>query len=107
MGENLLGRQTAINPTMEKTVVETGRRPTGGSTSRRREVMKWNKELPTKPGWYWWTSPDGGEKEVMNIFYSEPTQGLRAYSVSIPASQPLESLGGSMWIGPIEEPSGV
>lgn len=32
-------------------------------------------ETPTFPGWYWWTSPRGGEEEVVYVT-RRPPQGL-------------------------------
>lgn len=62
--------------------------------------MRWTREKPTKPGWYWCYSA-GTEKQILDFgFHYGHDQGLQ------PRSGQFSTQGWEWFSGPIPEPTG-
>ena len=65
--------------------------------------MKWIKEKPTKPGWYWWHIKSGF---IPDMVYVTKTVGKDRMIILYPHSDKVlyaDECGGE-WSGPILEP---
>ena len=78
------------------------------SSSRLAEIvriLRWNTQLPTKPGWYWlWeeeTSVNDGEPAIVEV--AEGKFGLEVHFSGTELTKPLKTIGGQ-WGGPIPLP---
>lgn len=61
--------------------------------------MIWTKEVPQKPGFYWWRSYDDEPWEVVELRIA----GDRLFHVRCGRTAEIDSSKGE-WAGPLEEP---
>lgn len=65
--------------------------------------MKWRKEPPDKPGW-WWLKRIGDDAAPEVVLLAWADWQKRFYCISTSGSPPLDSVNAESWSGPIEEP---
>jgi hypothetical protein len=65
--------------------------------------MKWTKETPTEPGWYWYQ--EGGEPPAMyEVFTWGPGEPLVVVNQDCHESMEMWTAPSSQWYGPIQPP---
>jgi len=64
--------------------------------------MKWRKEPPDKPGWWWLKRIGDDAPEVVLLAWADWQK--RFYCISTSGSPPLDRVNAESWSGPIEEP---
>lgn len=66
--------------------------------------MKWTKQAPTEPGWWWVRYMDGQRKEVVAIAQTERRYESLNWRLMSGVWQPMTFRKISEWAGPIEPP---
>lgn len=67
--------------------------------------MEWTQEAPTKPGWYWYWSPEWDSDaplSVLEVIWHN-AEGGRLDAWDSDEGRNVETYSG-YWLGPIEEP---
>ena len=72
--------------------------------------MKWTKEFPTRPGWYWWTGGGGRPMPLGIVEVFEGDDGLKLNISAYVDAEAMPLLRGyetdnRLWAGPIEAPT--
>lgn len=72
--------------------------------------MEWTKDLPTKPGWYWIVplrddDLSGRTPPYAVLVEQEGPRFFRYWVPGMDYADPVESIAGAYWFGPIEPPA--